>query len=111
MKVCLAGFLILMTSFLLGCQKETFINIPQYSFDVNESMKTCSSPGQFYLCGNYQYPCRSVTNRWSGIEKRKTTKKAYKKSAAKISKSSFSTNKSMENIHEKYDSKNNCVFK
>jgi|GEM_PF-3602365 len=47
-------------SLLGGCQKTIYIcKQPIQKVGVIEVSASNAYPAQFYLCGNYQYPCRS----------------------------------------------------
>ena len=108
-KIKVMGWVILIPILTAGCQKNVVIPITQpYSFSINQRMPTHSHPADFYLCGNYKFPCHSVTNRWQGHANISKAKK-YKKKV--VDKNDLSIKKLKEKSHEDVVGKNNCVAK
>ena len=99
---------------LAGCQSQKPIQIPMplpYVLGVNQKAATNNQPSQFYVCGNREYPCQSVTDRWSG-KKVKSFKKIRKQTNSKKHRkyqAILSIKKAQEKENEKSSVNNICV--
>ncbi len=59
-KIFFTFFIAVFSICLTGCHKTIYIcNKPINKLSVKEIPATNAHPAQFYLCGNYPYPCKS----------------------------------------------------
>lgn len=89
---------VMITPILLsGCYKQSTVNCEMVTIDISQRLATSTSPAEFYVCGNHQYPCLPPTAIWQADRtKNHTHQISIKRKGAS---------------HGKHQRKNQCLVK